>query len=213
MFYAGITQDDETFCQVQSIFEVSTLNDMSKEDGETYEEYVTMGKFRVEKEFSVASIVYHPDFLDKNTHMGKMHLEYLQYLDKFPEKKEDFLKAVKFLASEFAKPVADDKRYEYKISAAFTKIVLAFGLSGVLYPSVKGEGKGFNIAIDPSYIKNKILRLEKLAVWRLQKRNKNLFIEPYLYCETFGNDGRFIWQDAKVYVPAMEAEKVLNRES
>ena len=49
-----------------------------------------------------------------------------------------------YLSSEFAKPVPNDKRHEYKISGAFTKIMFALGVQGIVYPTAQDRGKGFN---------------------------------------------------------------------
>src|SRR5699024_168326 len=62
-----------------------------------------------------------------------------------------------FLASEFAKEKIESD-FDYMISAIFTENVIRQGLDGVLYPSVRTAGKGFNIAITPK-------ATEKLALY------------------------------------------------
>jgi hypothetical protein len=211
MFYGCITVDNERYCQMQTISEISKVLLKKFQDTEIHEEYITMGKWRVIEDFQVASIAYHDDFLKNNGHLRNMNTEFLSYVEKYPDKKADFFKIVQFLASEFAKPVKEDERYNYKISGAFSKIALYFGASGVLYPNVIDEGKGFNIAISPT-IKDTHLKLEKLVVWRTRKKsNNNPFTIPYLYCDKFTPDGKFIWEDPHVYVPEPIAERVLEK--
>jgi len=194
MFYGSIPTGDENFSQIQTCFEITSISGSDTEDGKEYEEYVTMGKWRVKKEFPVTSIVHHSMFLQVNSFMKSMNDEYLKVIEQYPAQKEEYIKAVEYLSSEFAKPVPDDKRYLYKITGAFANILFAHGLAGVIYPSVKTEGKGFNIAILPTTV-DSCLVLEKVAVWRLKKKHKNFMIQPYLYCDKFSSDGKFIWEE------------------
>src|SRR6185436_16344900 len=193
IFYGCIPIDkDEHYCQLLSIQEVSKLFNIESET--TLEEYAIMGKWRVTGDFTIGAIAHHQDFLKKNTDLKNMHDEFIEFMKKYPERKKDFLKISEYLSYEFAKKVSDKTRCEYKISAAFTKIMLELGVKGVLYPSAKDEGKGFNITLSPSAV-DKYLKLEKVAVWRIKKRNKEEFIQPYLFCNSFQSDGRFIWVD------------------
>lgn len=58
------------------------------------------------------------------------------------------LKIQTFLAEEFAKKeIRGD--FDYMISAIFTEFAIEQGYDGVIYPSVRVDGKGFNIAITP----------------------------------------------------------------
>lgn len=61
---------------------------------------------------------------------------------------EKSLKYQRFLANEFSKDI--EKHTDYLISAIFTEIISQNpNIDGVLYPSVRVLGKGFNVAIKP----------------------------------------------------------------
>lgn len=200
MFYGGTTTDDEHYCQMLCIYEVSSLLEKDTEDENTHEEYITMGKWRVVKDFTVTAVAHHNEFLEENSHLKNMHEGYLKFIKQYPERMNDFLKIAEYISSEFAKSVSNDERYKYKISAAFAAATLQYGVAGILYPTAKDKGKGFNIALSPQTVDNN-LKLERIVVWRLRKRNKNILIEPYLYCDEFQEGSKFKWIDPGMNTP------------
>ncbi len=207
IFYGCTPIDrDEHFCQALSIIESSKM--LSIDSADTNEEYAIMGKWRVMQDFTIAAIAHHQDFLKDNTELASMHKNFAAFVKQFPEKENDFLAIVEFMSGEFAKKVEDSERYNYKISAAFSKVIMSLGVDGILYPSARGEGRGFNVALLPITV-DKYLKLEKVAAWRIRKRNKNEFIEPYLFCDSFQSDGKFIWKEPGVIAPSWFAERSL----
>jgi len=203
MFYGCMPTnftDDETNCQMLSIAEVTKI--IGRETQEIIEEYTTMGKWRVIKDFKALAIAHHQDFMSKNPELLNIHNGFLDYVKQFPEKEKDFIALAEFMSYEFAKIVTDEKRFEYKISGAFTKNILNSKLlQGILYPSAK-HGKeitGFNIVMPPSTVDNN-LKLEKVMVWRNRQKGKKGANIPYLYCDTFSPNGKFIWKEPENYV-------------
>lgn len=66
--------------------------------------------------------------------------------------KEKSLKYQQFLAEEFSKEI--EHHTDYMISAIFSELISNHShLDGVLYPSVRVQGDGFNIAIKPESCK------------------------------------------------------------
>ena len=52
------------------------------------------------------------------------------------------------MANEFAKENINED-YDYMISAVFSEMATKNRVDGIIYPSVRVGGKGFNIAITP----------------------------------------------------------------
>ncbi|HCN37779.1 MAG TPA: hypothetical protein DIS94_08720 [Bacteroidetes bacterium] len=210
MFYGTITDQNEHYSQVLCISEITKLVDENTEDGKDHHEYITMGKWKVDTEFTVCAIAHNEDFHANNEKLADMYNGFVEFVKKHPDREQDFRDISSFIAREFAKKVDEDKRHDYKISAAFSQVMMSYGVAGVLYPTAKDEGKGFNLALPP-YIVEKHLKLEKIAVWRLTKRNKQLVVMPYLYCDKFKSDGAFIYEDPGKWISEGTLEYMLSR--
>lgn len=195
IFYGSIPFDIEKQNGNQVFAMVEASVSMSSNDEFEFEEYATLGKWRVIKDFIVIGIISHKQFIKKNKHLELMHSEFLEFLDTLKEKKEDYEYVTEYIASEFAKEV--HQIFEYKISAAFSDILFARGFAGILFPSIKSEGEYFNLALPPDVVDN-CLQLEKVAVWRIKKKGKHISMNPYLYSEALNNEGKFVWRDPQV---------------
>lgn len=209
MFYGTTTTEDENYCQAMTIAEITSLYGTHTEDGKDYEEYITMGKWRVESDINLAVIAHHEDFHKNNEKLKNLHTDYLGFIKQFPERKNDFKAIAQYLSYEFAKEVKSDERYNYKISGAFGELATSKGLHGVMYPTAKDAGKGFNVAITPDCVNNN-MKLEKVASWRIRKRVKEVLITPFLFADQFKENGEFIWRDPGVSVPEKIANDKLN---
>lgn len=144
---------------------------------------ITYSKWNVTEPIKLIAIIQHGKFYDRSSLTKKLMNDFNTFLDKNEEKKEDTIAFTSFLASEFAKNV-ETNDYEYLISAAFTENIVAEGYDGVLYPSVKLGGEGFNIAITPKAADTK-LQLELVVestVYKLYDRSVlDNDLDAYLY--------------------------------
>jgi hypothetical protein len=134
--------------RVTAICEVSKLYRQEIECGE---EKITFSRWIVTKDIPLIAIVYHKDFISNYSHTNELYLAYLAFLETNPENIANSLIVTEYLASEFAKKDTTHD-YDYLISAVFTEAILSKGFAGVYYPSVRTEGKGFNIAIHPDFV-------------------------------------------------------------
>ena len=72
-----------------------------------------------------------------------------------PEVKENSEKIMDYFANEFGKAdIKDDS--DYLVSAIFADICVSHGVDGILYPSIWVEGRGFNIALKPESVEQKM---------------------------------------------------------
>lgn len=208
VFYGSIPFDlkEQNGNQMIAISEAS--NFLEIESCKEIEEYATLGKWRVVKDFTIIAIVSHQAYLNANKHLLSMHKDFSEFLSEFKDLSEDFKFVNEYISSEFAKKVTNE--YQYKISAAFSGILYSKGIQGILYPSIKSEGQYFNIALLPFVVDNNLV-YEKAGVWRLLKKNNNLTATPYLFSDKLNEEGKFIWKDTELPLRPASINKLLNK--
>lgn len=94
-------------------------------------------------------------YYEVSSHTKRVMDDYYAFLKQYPDKEATSILANEFLANEFGKE-ENDPDYHYLISAHFTEFITEKGVDGVLYPSVRVGGRGYNIAITPEVAANKI---------------------------------------------------------
>lgn len=199
-FYGCICEKDIYQCRTQAVYEVFPIESPNSKS-ELDESYVTVGLWQVEKPFKVAAIAHHKDFFGKNEWMKLLHEPFLKFCSTYPEHEKDFLTIADFISSEFAKEVGEKERYNYRISAAYSKIATEFGFEGIMYPSAKGKGEGLCIAIPPNTV-DRCLKWYEVLVFRVKtnkKHPKDLRLIHYLYSRELNPSGNFIWKDPHEY--------------
>lgn len=114
---------------------------------------ISFGRWEVIEDINLLAIIHYDNYHGESSFTRELYDDFKNNIANAPEdirdKSEKFLE---FLASEFAKEeIVDD--YDYMISAIFTEMAVKKGLDGILYPSVRATGRGFNIAITPEATK------------------------------------------------------------
>jgi len=117
---------------------------------------ITYTKWVVTQDIELIAILQHGNFYDKNSFTRKRMNDFSSFLNQNPERKDETIAFTTFMAGEFAKEVDSSKDYDYLFSAAFTESVVKKGYDGVLYPSVRLDGAGFNVALTPQAADMKI---------------------------------------------------------
>lgn len=154
MFYGcvvpeNIEKGELDNARVTAVFEASKLYRKGIENGE---EKITFSRWTVTNDIPLIAIVYNQDFVKSSSHTNELYLAYQSFLQQ--NNPSDVLKSnaiTEFLASEFAKSETPND-FDYLISALYTELVVQKGFAGVYYPSVRAEGKGFNVAIHPDFV-------------------------------------------------------------
>lgn len=116
---------------------------------------ITYSRWILSKDVNLIAILQHKNFYYKSSFTKKLMNEYNNDINGSRNNKEETLAFTTFLANEFAKEVTS-KDYEYLISAVFTESIVDHGFDGVLYPSVRLDGAGFNVAITPQAADTKL---------------------------------------------------------
>ena len=158
MFYGCVVPENigkEEFdtARVTAITEVSKLYRQEIENGD---EKITFSRWIVTKEIPLIAIVYNKDFINSSLHANELYSAYQIFLQNNPNDIINSNIVTEYFASEFAKKETPHD-YEYLISALFTELITKKGYAGVYYPSVRSEGKGFNVAIHPVFVENNMI--------------------------------------------------------
>lgn len=116
---------------------------------------IAYSRWEVTEDIRLVAVLHHKAFYDASSHTRKIIADFEKSLDEHPEIKEVSLLISEYIASEFGKEeISAD--HHYLISALYTEMITSFGFDGILYPSVRMGGQGFNIAITPKAANDKI---------------------------------------------------------
>ncbi|WP_299764567.1 hypothetical protein [uncultured Dokdonia sp.] len=152
MFYATSVPDklEEGELDNMRIIGITETIPMLRDKTKSGFQKISFGRWVVQEDIKLMAIVHHDSYYNESNYTRELVNAFKNFITQYPEEIiEKSLKFQDYLSSEFAKE--DIKAdYDYMISAIFTEIVTRQGLDGVLYPSVRTVGQGFNIAITPA---------------------------------------------------------------
>lgn len=118
---------------------------------------ISFGRWIVKKDITLLAVVQHENYFKESSYTRELVTGFKEFTKHYPELEEETILISDYFAKEFAKEdTAND--FDYLLSAAFTQMVVEKGLDGVIYPSVRVGGKGFNVALRPE-IANENLEL------------------------------------------------------
>ena len=178
MFYGcvvpeNIEKGELDNARVTAVFEASKLYRKGIENGE---EKITFSRWTVINDIPLIAIVYNQDFVKLSSHTNELYMAYQSFLQQ--NNPSDVLKSnaiTEFLASEFAKSETPND-FDYLISALYSELVVQKGFAGVYYPSVRAEGKGFNVAIHPDYVESCMIPIVA-GECSLYKKDKHIVLD------------------------------------
>lgn len=116
---------------------------------------IAYSKWEVVSDIKMVAVLQNKDFYDASSHTRKIVGNFNRFVEQHPEHKEPSILVSDYLAGEFGKEETTSD-YHYLISAIYTEYLTKNGFDGVLYPSVRVGGQGFNIAITPDAADAKI---------------------------------------------------------
>lgn len=215
MFYGcvvpeNLAEGELDNARVTAIFEASKLYRQEIESGE---EKITFSRWTVTKDIPLIAIVYHKDFINNSSHTNELHTAYQTFLKNNPNDIANSNTVTEYLASEFAKKETPHD-YDYLISALFTEIALSQGFAGVYYPSVRAEGKGFNVAIHPDFV-NSNMKAIVSGECSLYKKAKHIVLDNDTITEIADGEIEFVMRpitDPQFHSGREICNKILNGE-
>lgn len=116
---------------------------------------ITYSKWEVVEDIRLFALLHKKAYYEATSHTKKIMDDYYAFLKKHPDKEYTSLLANEFLADEFGKEESEPD-YHYLISSHFTEFITTKGVDGVLYPSVRVGGRGYNIALTPDATNTKV---------------------------------------------------------
>ena len=132
-------------------------------------ETATIGKWIVKRDMEFVAIVSADAYKNKIPGLDSANNFYQTMLSQHPMG-EFVRKLVDYVSDQYAKPVANGDNHEYKISAAFSQILMERGVHGIVYPSVQSEYEGLNVVMMP-YVIDENLILDKVLVAQLHRQD------------------------------------------
>lgn len=193
MFYGCIVSENPTpeelnLPRIIGLFEtVPLMKDLNSEG----EQLITVSKWKVIKDMEFVSVIHHEGFRRENSYAKEQRQFFSNFLKTIPHVlAEKSIKATNFLANEFAKEITPHD-FDYLISAIFTEMLVNKGrFAGVIYPSVRTGGEGFNVAIHPYYV---LKNMEPLNVgeMRIYKRGAKTYIDNETGCQIWDLNSEF----------------------
>jgi len=168
-------------------------------------ENFTFGKW-VSHETTNYLVVFHP-----NTYLGLTAISTQfneNYKSLFSKEEYFFVKEIhNYLASEFSRN--STKEFEYLKTAFFSAHILyekQADIDGILYPSVKTFGKGFNIAIKPKSIDSKF-NFKLATECSLYKYRKTLLMDN----KRRSQSSPFVWEEESKYSLNLSDEQIFEK--
>lgn len=155
MFYATVIPDDVQPGELSNmrVIGIAETIPMLRDKTKSGYQKVSFGRWYVHEDIYLLAIVQKEKYYQYSSYTAELADAYKQFIQTtHPDIAEKSLAFTSFVADEFSK---DEIRgdFDYMISALYTEMVTQTGLDGVLYPSVRVGGKGFNIAITPEATK------------------------------------------------------------
>jgi hypothetical protein len=152
-----------------SSFEV--LSDLTNSPKEIDTETFVVGKWVVKKEFPLVHI---SGELKNNAHVASARYDTLfKSLSQYPDRMIPLKMIDSFLCSEFIKEVPSNEKWRYKVSAAYANFIKRDNWPGLMYPSLKSDGAGYNVALFPDTLYDYIT-FERAALMTYYKRGESI---------------------------------------
>jgi hypothetical protein len=145
VFYGAVpTAGFEDLTNFAAVLEISPDPKTKKVDGNY--EYIGLTKWLIKEDMFCATVGIHHSLTPANNWSKEMSKFSKDMFSEIPD--GDFADEVqKFMAEQFTQEVKKGEEFRYKISAAYGDGLFDAGVDAIMYPSVKMEGKTFNIAI------------------------------------------------------------------
>jgi hypothetical protein len=151
---------------------------------------MTIGRWYVKEDFEVADICYSSRYLKVKSIKDKYDY-WIKETKDTEIGEDDFQELLEFFSNEFSKTHIENKT-DYKISSIYSDLaIFANGLKGIIYPSVRTDYLGYNIALPPETVE-KCLELKEVAMFEFTNEG----IIPKSYSNELGfYNSKFNWKE------------------
>ncbi|WEK34677.1 MAG: RES family NAD+ phosphorylase [Candidatus Pseudobacter hemicellulosilyticus] len=199
MFYAATLPDNLQPGELNNmrVIGVAETIPMLRDKTKSGYQKISFGRWYVHEDIHLLAIIQNEKYSAESSYTKELADAYREFIAVTPKEVLDrSLAYTAFLAEEFSKEeISGD--YDYMISALFSELVIQRGLDGVLYPSVRVGGRGFNIAITPDATKK--LRLYVAGECSLYKLKDHTVVGNDAIVELKGTEEQFQLVDIERY--------------
>ena len=110
-------------------------------------EKISFSRWEVIQDINLVMVAYSPNFLRQGSILTELNQTFKNKIGSLDaELLKKSLVANEFLSQQFSKAIIRDD-YDYLISAIYTDQIVKRGFDGVFYPSVKADGRGYNVCL------------------------------------------------------------------
>ena len=199
MFYGSVISTPISLPRIVALAETDELL-RSKEKGKIDKSFIiTVSKWKILEDIRVAEMVFMKNRIKSTPeieHAYNFHLK--NFRANMPEEEVQKLVAVvEFFSEEFAKASVDFDT-DYKLSAAYAQIALRSGsVKGLIYPSVRTDYEGSNLALLPEVVDENLL-LEEAIIVHVKIKGKKVFLDNLYRTGELPTDAvNFNWYEMK----------------
>lgn len=175
MFYGSVVPEevgvDENTTERITVFgELAHSNEFLSDNNSVGEKKITFSRWDVMEDIQLVSIIHHTAF-NRPPKIIKVLQDQFEKSFSTEEESEISKLITSFLAKEFAKEIPKDgEDFHYIISAIFSELCCN-KYEGVLYPSIRLEGDGINVAIKPNGVeKLKFVESTECTIYKKGER-------------------------------------------
>jgi hypothetical protein len=203
----SINKPDE---RITALCEISNIYFTEPEDLKT--EVVTFARWVPGKELNMVCPFDFSELSLESPIMNELNEAYLKVIRDNESFKEQITRFHAYISSQFSKyPIAHE--YEYKTTALFTEMILSMGFDGVIYPSVKTDLKGINVAINSEFVE-KNFKLFAVGECTHYRKRKYSYVNNDLLTDKIKEDGTFqLSADHPYSLSDQQIQEIIERNS
>lgn len=203
----SINKPDE---RITALCEISDIYFTNPEDIKT--EVVTFARWVPGKELKMICPFDFSELSLESPIMNEMNEAYLKVIEENEPFNEQITRFHAFISNQFSKyPILNE--YEYKTTALFTEMITSMGFDGVIYPSVKTDLKGFNVAINSEFVEENFSLFAVAECTHYRKRNYS-FVNYDLLTDKIKDDGTFqLSADHPYSLTDQQIQEIIERNS
>lgn len=178
MFYGAVISSPIQLPRIVALAETEELL-RSKDKGRVDKDIImTVSRWQITKNMRLAEIVFKKDRIKSTPEIEKAYLFHLKaFREQMAEDEvQKLISILEFYSEEFAKSdIITDT--DYKISAAYAESAFKNDMvQGIIYPSVRTEYEGSNVALLPATVDDH-LQFEEAFIVHVQIRGKKVFLD------------------------------------
>jgi len=186
MFYGAISTNSEDYPMLTNFAELNQVLRLQTTDFD--EQEIAIAEFEVIEDFNTAALIFNRDYLRKNKQYKTLYNRVKKA--SFENNNNDFT-ILEYFSDMFSYS-KDNEGLDYRITAAFTSWIFEnnMHIEAILYPSVRLDGEGTNIAIRPVTVNTK-LDCKRVVVTKIYLKDSFVINDYTSKADKINSDGSF----------------------